>query len=310
MTQKQLITANNAELEKHKQDILSLPMADDVKNGKYVWGKYDKNFYVMNPTFKVKCVDYDSLVIMESNFDFSQIPNPLDFIVGFKSTDGKYSILKGVDGAYATNGRYQADLTSFDGTKFTGFSITSGCLADNEEVVFVYDGEKILSDKEKSFLSYTVSDSETAYPDGGEKDGFWWERVKQGLPITKMGFTKFTYGEFTLSVDNDTSFTIVHNLGAKLKKLIVYTEDSLVRKNYGIRQLSLVDRYTSYSGSGEEYYFQFGAYQQTSYSDREGFSTFESGIHRSDVTTSKVTLRLDTVNYLVGGKKYYWMAMA
>ena len=74
MTQKQLITANNAELEKHKQDILNLPMADDVKNGKYVWAKYDA--------------------------------------------------------------------------------------------------------KGGTLLSYTVSDSETAYPDGGEQDGYWWERAK------------------------------------------------------------------------------------------------------------------------------------
>lgn len=206
MTQKQLINANNAELNNVKAEVAKLPMADDVKNGRYVWGKYDA--------------------------------------------------------------------------------------------------------KGGTLLSYTVSDLETAYPDGGEKDGFWWEMVKEGLPITQMGFTKFTYGSFTLSSSNEGSYTIEHNLGAKLKKLIVYTEDSLVRKNYGIRQLSLVDRYTSYSGGGEEYYFQFGAIQNSYDATREGFSTFESAIPRFDVTTSKVALKLDTVNYLVGGKKYYWMAMA
>ena len=75
MTQKQLINANNAELNNVKAEVAKLPMADDVKNGRYVWGKYDA--------------------------------------------------------------------------------------------------------KGGTLLSFTISDSETAYPDGGEKDGFWWEMVKE-----------------------------------------------------------------------------------------------------------------------------------
>ncbi len=234
MTQKQLITANNAELEKHKQDILSLPMADDVKNGKYVWGKYENSFHIMNPTFKAKCVNYNSLVIMESSFDFSQISNPLDFIVGFKSSNGKYSILKGVGGAYATDGSYQSDLTAFDGTKFTGFSVTNCCFANNEEVVFVYDGEKILSDKEKSFLAYTVSDLETAYPDGGGKDGYWWERVKD--VVLPEGVSKISVDSFTLSTDvilskDYGSYYIPHSLKEKPKKAYIIAKKTFYQSD-------------------------------------------------------------------------------
>lgn len=206
MTQKQLITANNAELEKHKQDILSLPMADDVKNGKYVWGKYDA--------------------------------------------------------------------------------------------------------KGGTLLSYTVSDSETAYPDGGEKDGFWWERVKEGLPITQMGFTKFTYGEFVLSTDSALDFKLTHNLGVKPKKVRIYTEDSLKGATDAIREVTLMNRYTSYSGDGREYYFESGVIQSYSYPDQEGFSNFDTVVYPEYVTESIITFKTESYYLLARGKKYYWYALA
>lgn len=206
MTQKQLITANNAELEKHKQDILSLPMADDVKNGRYVWGKYDA--------------------------------------------------------------------------------------------------------KGGTLLSFTISDSETAYPDGGEKDGFWWEMVKQGLPITRMGFTKFTYGEFVLSTDNELNFTLTHNLGVKPKKVCIYTEDSLKRTQNAIREVTLMNRYTGYSNDKREYYFETGVTQTWGGDDYESFANFYTVVYPEYVTESVVTIETLSYYLLAKGKKYYWFAIA
>lgn len=205
MTQKQLINANNAELENVKAEVAKLPMADDVKNGRYVWGKYDA--------------------------------------------------------------------------------------------------------KGGTLLAYTVSDSETAYPDGGEKDGFWWEMVKEGLPITKMGFTKFTYGEFVLSADNKLNFTLTHNLGVKPKKVCIYTEDSLRRSQYAIREVTLMNRYTGYSTDRREYYFETGV-TQTGSGDYESFANFDTVAYPEDVTKSVV--RIKTLDYylLARGKKYYWYALA
>lgn len=205
MTQKQLINANNAELNNVKAEVAKLPMADDVKNGRYVWGKYDA--------------------------------------------------------------------------------------------------------KGGTLLAYTVSDSETAYPDGGEKDGFWWEMVKEGLPITKMGFTKFTYGEFVLSADNKLNFTLTHNLGVKPKKVCIYTEDSLRRSQYAIREVTLMNRYTGYSTDRREYYFETGV-TQTGSGDYESFENFDTVAYPEDVTKSVV--RIKTLDYylLARGKKYYWYALA
>ena len=205
MTQKQLINANNAELNNVKAEVAKLPMADDVKNGRYVWGKYDA--------------------------------------------------------------------------------------------------------KGGTLLAYTVSDSETAYPDGGEKDGFWWEMVKEGLPITKMGFTKFTYGEFVLSADNKLNFTLTHNLGVKPKKVCIYTEDSLRRSQYAIREVTLMNRYTGYSTDRREHYFETGV-TQTGSGDYESFANFDTVAYPEDVTKSVV--RIKTLDYylLARGKKYYWYALA
>ena len=205
MTQKQLINANNAELNNVKAEVAKLPMADDVKNGRYVWGKYDA--------------------------------------------------------------------------------------------------------KGGTLLAYTVSDSETAYPDGGEKDGFWWEMVKEGLPITKMGFAKFTYGEFVLSADNKLNFTLTHNLGVKPKKVCIYTEDSLRRSQYAIREVTLMNRYTGYSTDRREHYFETGV-TQTGSGDYESFANFDTVAYPEDVTKSVV--RIKTLDYylLARGKKYYWYALA
>ena len=205
MTQKQLINANNAELNNVKAEVAKLPMADDVKNGRHVWGKYDA--------------------------------------------------------------------------------------------------------KGGTLLAYTVSDSETAYPDGGEKDGFWWEMVKEGLPITKMGFAKFTYGEFVLSADNKLNFTLTHNLGVKPKKVCIYTEDSLRRSQYAIREVTLMNRYTGYSTDRREHYFETGV-TQTGSGDYESFANFDTVAYPEDVTKSVV--RIKTLDYylLARGKKYYWYALA
>lgn len=108
MTQKQLINANNAELNNVKAEVAKLPMADDVKNGRYVWGKYDA--------------------------------------------------------------------------------------------------------KGGTLLSYTVSDSETAYPDGGEKDGFWYERAREGIPLPP-GYTKFAVDKVVYPSDKSGTVTMPHSLG-------------------------------------------------------------------------------------------------
>lgn len=69
-----------------------------------------------------------------------------------------------------------------------------------------------------TFISYIVSDKETAYPDGGEKGGYWYERVVDGAQIaegSKSGSNANPYN----------NPTIEHGLGAIPTNIIIYYKD-------------------------------------------------------------------------------------
>ena len=63
----------------------------------------------------------------------------------------------------------------------------------------------------KNFLGYIVSDKENAYPDGGEKGGYWYEKVRD---------VKIASGTITLTSDT-LSITIEHGLGRTLTGFIL-----------------------------------------------------------------------------------------
>ena len=67
-----------------------------------------------------------------------------------------------------------------------------------------------------TFLDYIVSDKETAYPDGGEKDGYWYEKVVEGA--------KFTTGTVTPSSGN--WLRVEHGLGVTPDIITVMAESS------------------------------------------------------------------------------------
>ena len=58
-----------------------------------------------------------------------------------------------------------------------------------------------------TFLDYIVSDKETAYPDGGEKGGYWYERVVDGKQVVT--------GSFTVGYEDTRKITITHDLGVE-----------------------------------------------------------------------------------------------
>ena len=62
-----------------------------------------------------------------------------------------------------------------------------------------------------TFLDYIVSDKETAFPDGGEKGGYWYEKVRD---------VKIASGTITLT-SQTLSITIEHGLGRTLTGFIL-----------------------------------------------------------------------------------------
>ena len=76
-----------------------------------------------------------------------------------------------------------------------------------------------------TFLDYIVSDKETAYPDGGEKNGYYYERVSEGITPEMFGCTKMAVDKFTLSSRKSCNgYTISHSLDAIPKFMFIIAE--------------------------------------------------------------------------------------
>ena len=86
-----------------------------------------------------------------------------------------------------------------------------------------------------TFLDYIVSDKETAYPDGGEKGGYYYEKVDEGLTPEMFGCTKMAVDTFTLT-SNTTSnnYTISHSLGTRPKYFIIIGDYNTPKSTNGI----------------------------------------------------------------------------
>lgn len=71
-----------------------------------------------------------------------------------------------------------------------------------------------------------------------------------GFESFMFGLTKEAHGSFTPS-SNSKSYSIVHNLGSKPKFIVIYTDASLLGKQYAIRSIQCVNRY-SYDGTSTD----------------------------------------------------------
>lgn len=117
-----------------------------------------------------------------------------------------------------------------------------------------------------TFLDYIVSDKETAYPDGGEKGGYWYEKVGDDLFSKLTGASKVAIDEFTsastMNITPTSKPNISHSLGVKPKGYLIYTEDEL-SVTYGIKSMFWLDLISGTHSiachyySGSPYAFEF-----------------------------------------------------
>ena len=69
------------------------------------------------------------------------------------------------------------------------------------------------------FVDFVVSDSETAYPDGGLQDGYWYEKVVEGIP-------GIDFGTVTPTSSSLKQITINHALGIKPSYAVILKKSS------------------------------------------------------------------------------------
>lgn len=195
--------------------------------GLYAWKKnsYSPAVSLENPTF-----DYISATVSSSSsdytfgnfsFDISIIDDWKKFFTGFVNTNGYGSNFPsyGVFHNYSDNGNWNYTVSEVNLSEGTVTIHIGGYCGDyKSDGTYKYTGTKVVSEEIKEFLDYIVSDKETAYPDGGEKGGYWYERVAEG--------TKVAYGSVNPTGDL-TKLVINHGLGKEPTLVIGYCESNI-----------------------------------------------------------------------------------
>lgn len=238
--------------------------------GMYAWKKYSYSPAVSleNPTF-----DYISATVSSSSsdytfgnfsFDISIIDDWTKFFTGFVNTNGYGSNFPsdGVFHNYSDNANWNYTVSEVNLSEGTVTIHIGGYCGDyNSEGTYKYAGTKVVSEEIKEFLDYIVSDKENAYPDGGEKGGYWYERVVEGIDLEKLGCTKFEEGTITpASTIQSASYSLSHSLGEIPRYLIVYLPEEDVPSSGSSLQvyIACANPSSAYRDKGHDYYYELG----------------------------------------------------
>lgn len=221
MSNKTQLQQNNIELQEHLQDIFALPNVNDVKNGQYAWEKLSKkriNAKIIpneNSPFSVKVVgvndgdivDYSTVNLVGVSFDL-MLPT------GVKSTTIVIN-----DSTTATAGGTSTSTYTFDTETgiitFASSGWSMGSATYIEPINIPCQGY--------SFECYVLSDDESAYPNDGEKDGYWYRNVDK--EEEEEVNPELTTG--TVTVGAVSEITIEHGLG-KVPSLVFIVRDGQI----------------------------------------------------------------------------------
>ena len=162
----------------------------------------------------------------------------------------------------------------------------------------------------KKTVSFVVSDKENAYPDGGEKGGYWYEKVVEGLSLEVFGCTKYAVDEFSYASDTavpgyNATNTINHSLGVIPKfAFIIADYDAIPSGSTKILLTALTNITPSAWHTG--YSYTFGESGAISYAE----SYTISGKGRATETTISLYNNSSQAYYYGAGIKYKVITMA
>lgn len=306
MGNKQKLQTNNAELSSILSTVKGLPVIDDVKNGAYVWKKFTpEKTYSFNVTMIT--ASPPKIKVSSNDIDLSKVDDA--FWIGakifFSTASENYLKVGGTPGAltlistYSSGGTAGVYNATWDASTQQLSAVGSAWALNNTVRI---EDKKI----EKTLIGYVVSDNESAYPDGGMKNGFWYEKFKSFM----FGLTKEAHGSFTPSANIGSTYTLEHNLGERPKFIVVYTNDSLKGNQYAVRAMSIVDRESYDSTTTDNSLYVDFIYNGTSYSSFEVHRSSSTQVKKANFDQYKVPIKFDSISYLKGGATYYWQAMA
>lgn len=162
MSNKTQLQENNVKLNSIKSTIEDLPLADDVKNGKYVWMRVDPP-YVMNPEITADNTIENAMHFTSDDVDLTQVEE--SFFDGFSLSSGDFHFTY-EDGnlTYFRNGAT---------VSVTWDSAQQAIIGTTGIGVFSYDGAK---NSTGELPSYIVDNNKNAYPDDGDQNGYYYKK--------------------------------------------------------------------------------------------------------------------------------------
>lgn len=223
-------------IPKHTLLLQDLVIAGYVAAGKCAWKKSDK---APNIPLEISCA-----VKSAGNgfIEFTLNSNQVDLI----KVSADY--FAGMKFCYATNPNtyYRVDsggktASGYESGSATGYSYSVTWTASTKTIKFSRSNQSwstgpqwlVVTGKvlEQTILGFVVSNSPTAYPDGGTKDGYWYEKVVDLLSL--LGCRKMVIDKFTFSARTKSDTAINHSLG-EVPKFYLVTSNSHSSVDYDI----------------------------------------------------------------------------
>ena len=103
----------------------------------------------------------------------------------------------------------------------------------------------------RDFIDYIVSDKETAYPDGGEKGGYYYEKVVEGITPEAFGCTKMAVDEFTVTIRTQIVYARYFDVSHSLRDIptyaLIYLEGHIPETSGDIVEMYYRQAGTTYS---------------------------------------------------------------
>lgn len=306
-TNKERIISHNTRLETISAQLDTLPTQESVKHGAYVWKKYNytPGISYTNPSFKMKATSGASkLVLNNCTFDCTKITDWKTFFDGFAyntnvklQNSTKFYWWVDSSTTYSISGFNVISSTSCELTLTSGYTVSSSYAESGR--TYTYSGTKTISEEIKIFMEYVVSDSPTAYPDGGTQDGYWYEKVADGLPLELLGCTKYAIDTFTSSTRSLSNKTnIPHSLGEKPKIIILTAVDFISTTNFDVEKIGVFN--LSDVGAGGQIIF----YNSNATNKRSSSSTGWGSLNDSSIAIG------DNSCYYPAGQVYKLITMA
>ena len=218
--------------------------------GLYVWKKYKYNppVTVSNPSITITCpstfgnklnitsADIDIKTLWEDLWSTSSNKDLSRILTDAYGNISEWKSSSGISIGLASSMTSKIGFVSKNGTDGISYlykdtSIPTYCVfvmgaSSNFSVyagTYTFNGEYKISDSSVEFIDYIVSDKETAYPDGGEKGGYWYEKVVGGISPEMFGLTKMAVDKYTPTAE-DNLMTIPHSLGETPKIAILIAD--------------------------------------------------------------------------------------